>query len=106
MKKLKLVLASWVLVSGLNAYEYEYKKCEPCKSGKIIGATGGGVVGGSIAYSACVAAAIAAGVLTEGVGFVAGMEVCSGATIMGTATGVGIGGSAGDVVDNIRDCCE
>ena len=110
MKNLKLFLVGVMLVSGLNAYNYdtnaEYKECKPCKNGKIIGATGGSIIGGSMAYSACVAAAIAAGTLTAGAGFAAGMAVCGGATAIGALEGGALGGTAGDGVDDVVECCE
>jgi hypothetical protein len=106
MKKIVLVILTIVsLMQQAQAYS-EIRDCKPCVEADVVGTTGGMLTGGYWAYSSCVAAAIAAGVLTAGAGFVAGMTICGGAAAGGAVLGGTLGHLAGDTVDDYRNCCE
>ena len=96
----------FILYISLEADDTSLSTCKPCTEADVIGTVGGAGIGGTIAYSACVAGAIAAGTLTAGAGFVAGMTVCGAATVTGVAAGGEIGHLFGDTVDDYRNCCE
>jgi energy-converting hydrogenase Eha subunit H len=106
MKKVILIIFTIVsLMQQAQAYS-EIRDCKPCTEADVVGAAGGMTIGAYVAYSSCVAAAIAAGTLTAGAGFAAGMAICGGVAAGGAVTGGELGHLAGELVDDIRDCCE
>jgi len=106
MKKIVLVILTIVsLMQQAQAYS-EIRDCKPCTEADVVGAAGGMTIGAYVAYSSCVAAAIAAGTLTAGAGFAAGKAICGGVAAGGAVTGGELGHLAGELVDDIRDCCE